>query len=44
MRDERIDRMDGGGTVHMTEVGLGRRENGRGKGMRDEGICRRDEE
>ena len=31
-------------TVQMTEEGLGRRENGRGNGMRKEEICRKDEE
>ena len=38
MRDERIDRMEEGrGKIRN------RRENGPGKGIRDEGICRRDE-
>ena len=38
MRDERIDRMEEGrGKIQN------RRENGPGKGIRDEGICRRDE-
>ena len=51
MRDERIDRMEEGrgrrywySTVHMREEGLERRKNGTVKGMRNEGICRRDEE
>ena len=34
MREERIDRREGGGQ--------GGRENERGKGVRDEGICRRE--
>ena len=54
MRNEYLVRQDGGGarvvtlvnghTVQMTEEGLGRRENGRGNGMRKEEICRKDEE
>ena len=38
MRVERIDRMEEGRGKIRT-----RRENGPGKGIRDEGICRRDE-
>ena len=37
-------RDEGGGTVHMREEGLERRKNRTGTGMRNEGICRRDEE
>ena len=37
-------RGEGGSTVHMREEGLERWENGTGKGMRNEGIYRRDEE
>ena len=45
MRDEMTDRMEEGrGRMYSTYEGrgLGRRENGRGKMMRNEGICTRD--
>ena len=52
MRDERIERIErmeeGRGRRYSTYEGglvtVERRENGTGKVMRNEGICRRDEE
>ena len=39
MREKRIDRREGGGA---RGEGQGGRENELGKGVRDEGICRRE--
>ena len=42
MRDKRIDRREEGRVKDIRKEGLGRRYNG--KGVREERICRRDEE